>query len=118
MHYQVLPHEEAKLIRSTQGSIYDLVLDLRRQSSTFMDWVAGELSSESRNMVYVPRGCAHGFLTLEDESEVGYQASLAREGRGLQLILCELWRKNWLPSANQDSYSSNIGTMSTYLYFS
>ncbi len=75
MHYQIAPHEETKLIRCTRGAIYDVVLDLRRQSPTFKDWVAVELASEKRNMVYVPRGCAHGFLTLEDESEVSYQMS-------------------------------------------
>jgi dTDP-4-dehydrorhamnose 3,5-epimerase len=75
MHYQVAPHEETKLIRCTQGAIYDVVLDLRWQSPTFKNWVAVVLTSEKRNMVYVPRGCAHGFLTLEDGSEVSYQMS-------------------------------------------
>lgn len=75
LHYQVAPHREAKLIRCTQGAIYDVVLDLRRQSSTFKNWVAVVLTSEKRNMVYVPPGCAHGFLTLEDGSEVSYQMS-------------------------------------------
>ncbi|HVS88083.1 MAG TPA: dTDP-4-dehydrorhamnose 3,5-epimerase [Candidatus Acidoferrum sp.] len=75
MHYQVAPHEETKLIRCTQGAIYDVVLDLRRQLPTFKNWVAVVLTSEKRNMVYVPRGCAHGFLTLEDGSEISYQMS-------------------------------------------
>jgi dTDP-4-dehydrorhamnose 3,5-epimerase len=75
MHYQTAPHEEAKLIRCTKGAIYDVVLDLRQQSSTFKDWIAVVLTSEKRNLVYVPEGCAHGFLTLEDQSEVSYQMS-------------------------------------------
>jgi dTDP-4-dehydrorhamnose 3,5-epimerase len=75
MHFQPAPHEEAKLIRCTQGRIYDVVVDLRPQSPTFKDWVAAVLTAEKRNMVYVPEGCAHGFLTLEDESEVSYQMS-------------------------------------------
>lgn len=75
MHYQVAPYEEAKLIRCTRGAIYDVVVDLRPQSRTFKDWIAAVLTAEKRNMVYVPRGCAHGFLTLEDSSEVNYQMS-------------------------------------------
>lgn len=75
MHYQVPPHEETKLIRCTQGAIYDVVLDLRPKSPAFKDWVAVELTAEMRNMIYVPEGCAHGFLTLEDLSEVTYQMS-------------------------------------------
>lgn len=75
MHYQVAPYEEAKLIRCTRGAIYDVVVDLRPQSRTFKDWIAAVLTAEKRNMVYVPRGCAHGFLTLEDGSEVSYQMS-------------------------------------------
>jgi dTDP-4-dehydrorhamnose 3,5-epimerase len=75
MHYQVAPHEETKLIRCTQGAIYDVVLDLRPQSPSFQEWIAVELTAEKRNMIYVPQGCAHGFLTLEDQSEVTYQMS-------------------------------------------
>jgi dTDP-4-dehydrorhamnose 3,5-epimerase len=75
MHYQSEPYAEAKLIRCTQGSVYDVVLDLRRQSPTFKKWIAVVLTAENRDMVYVPKGCAHGFLTLEDRSEVFYQMS-------------------------------------------
>lgn len=75
MHYQVAPHEEAKLVRCTQGVIYDVVLDLRPNSPAFKKWVGVELTADKRNMVYVPRGCAHGFLTLEDQCEVIYQMS-------------------------------------------
>lgn len=75
MHYQDAPNAEAKLVRCTSGAIYDVVIDLRSQSPTFRRWVAVVLTSDKRNMMYVPEGCAHGFLTLEDRSEVFYQMS-------------------------------------------
>jgi dTDP-4-dehydrorhamnose 3,5-epimerase len=75
MHYQVAPHAEAKLVRCTRGSVYDVVLDLRAGSSSFRGWIAVLLSADKRNMVYVPEGCAHGFLTLQDECEIFYQMS-------------------------------------------
>jgi len=75
MHYQTAPHEEAKLVRCTSGVFYDVILDLRRESSTFAQWVAVELSSENRLMIYIPEGFAHGFLTLADHTEVFYQMS-------------------------------------------
>lgn len=73
MHYQITPHCEAKLVRCTKGAIYDVVLDLRPHSPTFKQNVGLFLIAEKRNMIYVPEGCAHGFLTLEDETEVFYQ---------------------------------------------
>lgn len=75
MHYQAAAFAESKLVRCTQGAIYDVVLDLRPGSPSFKDWVAVTLTAEKRNMVYVPKGCAHGFLTLRDETEVFYQMS-------------------------------------------
>jgi dTDP-4-dehydrorhamnose 3,5-epimerase len=75
MHYQAAPNAEAKLVRCTSGSVYDVVVDLRPQSPTFKQWIAAVLTSEERNMIYVPEGCAHGFLTLEDKTEVFYQMS-------------------------------------------
>ena len=75
MHYQDAPSAEAKLVRCTSGAIYDVVIDLRPQSPTFKRWVAVVLTSDKRNMIYVPEGCAHGFLTLEDKTEVFYQMS-------------------------------------------
>jgi len=75
MHYQAAPYQEAKLIRCTQGAIFDVVVDLRPQSSTFKSWIAAELTAANRNMLYVPQGCAHGFLTLADDTEVFYQMS-------------------------------------------
>jgi dTDP-4-dehydrorhamnose 3,5-epimerase len=75
IHRQVEPHAETKLVRCTRGAIYDVILDLRVKSPTFKEWIAVVLSAETRNMVYVPEGCAHGFLTLEDASEVCYEMS-------------------------------------------
>jgi len=75
IHFQAAPHAEAKLVRCTRGSIYDVVVDLRRDSPTFRKWIGVDLTAERRNMLYVPEGCGHGFLTLEDESEVFYQMS-------------------------------------------
>jgi dTDP-4-dehydrorhamnose 3,5-epimerase len=87
LHYQAAPHEEAKLVRCTAGSIFDVVVDLRPDSSTFRDWFGVELSAENRLSLYVPEGCAHGFLTLADDSEVHYQISQAyvpEAGRGVR----------------------------------
>lgn len=72
MHYQRPPFEEAKLVTCTRGAIHDVVLDLRRGSATFGRWAAEPLTAGNRRMLYVPEGCAHGFQTLEDDSEVLY----------------------------------------------
>ncbi len=73
MHFQDPPYAEAKLVRCTRGSLYDVVLDLRPQSGTFLRWVAVELTPDNGNMVFVPKGCAHGFQTLDDKTEAFYQ---------------------------------------------
>ncbi len=75
MHYQAAPHAEAKVVRCTRGEIYDVVVDLRPYSPTFKDWIALALTADNRDMIYIPAGCAHGFLTLQDESEILYQMS-------------------------------------------
>ncbi len=75
MHYQKSPHQEVKLVRCTMGMIYDVIVDLRRESPTFKRWSGVELSAENRKAIYVPEGVAHGFLTLADECEVYYQMS-------------------------------------------
>ncbi|MEM1057210.1 MAG: dTDP-4-dehydrorhamnose 3,5-epimerase [Bacteroidota bacterium] len=72
MHYQVAPHEEAKLVRCTRGAVYDVCLDLREGSKTRGQWVGAELTEENGHALYVPTGCAHGFLTLTDDAEVFY----------------------------------------------
>jgi dTDP-4-dehydrorhamnose 3,5-epimerase len=87
MHYQAAPYEEAKLVRCTHGAIYDVVVDLRPQSPTFKRWIAVTLTDQNRRMVYIPAGCAHGFLTLQDNSEVFYQMSQvynAESARGVR----------------------------------
>jgi len=75
MHYQEVPYREAKIVRCTKGAIYDVILDLRPQSPMFTKWVAFMLTGTNRKMLYVPEGCAHGFLTLEDDCEIFYQMS-------------------------------------------
>jgi dTDP-4-dehydrorhamnose 3,5-epimerase len=75
MHFQAPPYEEAKLIRCSRGSIYDAIIDLRPESATFKQYFAAILSAENGKMLYVPLGFAHGFQTLEDDTEVFYQMS-------------------------------------------
>ncbi len=75
MHYQVAPHEEAKLVRCTKGAIYDVIIDLRSGSLTFKQWIAVELTAENHKMLYIPEGFTHGFQSLTDNTEVFYQMS-------------------------------------------
>jgi dTDP-4-dehydrorhamnose 3,5-epimerase len=75
MHYQCEPHAETKLVRCTRGAIYDVILDVRRGSPTFGRWVSAILGADNRLMLYVPEGVAHGFQTLEPDSEIFYQMS-------------------------------------------
>ena len=73
MHYQKEPYQEAKLIRCTKGKIFDVVIDLRINSKNFKKWLSFELNEENHKMLYVPEGFAHGFQTLEDNTEIFYQ---------------------------------------------
>jgi dTDP-4-dehydrorhamnose 3,5-epimerase len=75
MHYQSAPYAEAKLVRCTRGSLYDVIIDLRPASATYRSWLGVELNTDNRRMLYVPEGFAHGFITLEDAVEVTYQVS-------------------------------------------
>ena len=75
MHYQLSPYEETKLVRCTRGAIYDVIIDLRPGSPTYAQWVGVELTAENYKMLYVPEDFAHGFQTLEDDSEVVYQVT-------------------------------------------
>lgn len=75
IHYQTYPHEEDKLVRCTRGRIFDVVVDLRPNSKTYKKWMGVELSEENYRMIYIPKGIAHGFQTLEDNTEVFYQIS-------------------------------------------
>lgn len=76
MHYQLAPHAEAKLVRCTRGALFDVIVDLRADSPAYLRWVGYELSAENRLSLYVPEGCAHGFLTLLPATEVLYQMSV------------------------------------------
>jgi len=75
MHYQAAPYEEAKLVRCTKGAIYDVIIDLRPCSHTFKKWLAVNLTAENCRMLYIPEGFAHGFQTIETNTEVFYQMS-------------------------------------------
>lgn len=75
MHYQEPPHAEIKLVRCVRGAIYDVIVDLRRDSPTYTRWFAAELSADNRRALYVPEGFAHGFQTLADDTETFYMIS-------------------------------------------
>ena len=75
LHYQAVPHAEAKLVRVTRGAIWDVAVDLRPDSPVHRKWTAAELSAENRRMLYIPEGCAHGFQTLTDDAEITYLIS-------------------------------------------
>lgn len=77
MHFQSDPHAEAKLVRCTAGAVFDVALDLRPGSATYLQWFGIELNQRNGRMLYVPEGCAHGYQTLEDDSEILYQTSHA-----------------------------------------
>lgn len=75
LHFQTPPHEEARLVRCTRGAIYDVAIDIRPDSPSYLKWYGVELTSDSRRMIFIPRGFAHGFQTLVDATEVCYQMS-------------------------------------------
>lgn len=75
LHFQTAPHEEIKLVRVTKGCVYDVILDLRANSPSYLQWHAIELSSANHRTIYIPKGVAHGFQTLEANTEVFYQMS-------------------------------------------
>ena len=75
MHMQMAPFKEAKLVQCIRGSIYDVVIDMRRESATYCLWLGTELSDKNKTILYIPEGFAHGFITLEDDTEVSYQIS-------------------------------------------
>jgi dTDP-4-dehydrorhamnose 3,5-epimerase len=72
LHYQKHPYEETKLIRCTKGAIFDVIIDLRKDSPTFLQWMGVELTEDNYKMLYIPEKFAHGFLTLTNNSEVTY----------------------------------------------
>jgi hypothetical protein len=75
MHFQREPHAETKLVRCTHGVAFDVALDLRPDSATFRQWVGVEISSDNHRMLYIPTGCAHGYQTLTDDTELHYMTS-------------------------------------------
>ncbi len=87
LHFQVPPHEEAKLIRCTRGAIFDVAVDVRPDSQSYLHWYSIELTPDNGQMLFIPRGFAHGFQTLSDNSEVSYVMSEfyhAESSRGLR----------------------------------
>jgi dTDP-4-dehydrorhamnose 3,5-epimerase len=75
LHSQKAPYQESKIIRCIRGSIWDVIVDIRENSPTYCQWLGLELNAENRKMLYLPQGFLHGFLTLEDDTEVLYQVS-------------------------------------------
>lgn len=75
MHMQTSPYEECKLVRCTRGAIYDVIVDLRPESPTFKEWIGVELTPDNYRTLFVPEGFAHGFMTLEDHTDVTYQVT-------------------------------------------
>ncbi len=75
MHYQVAPHTENKLVSCSHGSIYDVIIDLRRDSPAYRQWLAVPLTADGLDSLFIPAGCAHGFITLEDDCVVRYDIS-------------------------------------------
>ena len=75
LHFQRFPHEETKIVRCTRGSIFDVIVDLRPHSPSYLQWQGFELTAENRRAVYIPKGFAHGFQTLAEHCEITYQIS-------------------------------------------
>ncbi len=75
LHYQIAPYQEAKLMRCIRGAIYDVIVDLRSESPTYMQWLGVELTADNHKMLYVPEGFAHGYQSLADSTEVFYPVS-------------------------------------------
>ncbi len=113
LHYQISPYEETKLVRCTRGAICDIIIDIRPDSSTYMQWISVELSMDNHTMLYVPEGFAHGYQTLTDNAEVFYPVSQFHDQEfergirwndpvfdikwpvGIDLRLISLKDKNW-----------------------
>ena len=116
MHYQLAPYQETKLVKCTKGKIFDVIIDLRKNSKTFRKWFGVELSSQNCKMLYIPEGFAHGFQTLEDNTEVFYQISkdhMPEYARGklycdpifnilwpIKSIIISEKDQQWLPESN------------------
>ena len=75
IHYQIKPYQEAKLIRCTKGILFDVIVDLRKDSKTYCQWLGVELNAENHTAIYMPEGFAHGYLTLKNNTEIFYMVS-------------------------------------------
>jgi dTDP-4-dehydrorhamnose 3,5-epimerase len=75
LHFQRSPHEETKIVRCTRGTIFDVIVDLRPRSASYLQWQGFELTAENRRAIYIPKGFAHGFQTLAEHCEIAYQIS-------------------------------------------
>jgi dTDP-4-dehydrorhamnose 3,5-epimerase len=87
LHYQDAPHEEVKIVRCTRGAIWDVIADPRRDSPTYRRWIAVDLTADNRRALYIPRGLAHGFITLSEDAEVFYMMGsqyVAGAARGIR----------------------------------
>lgn len=119
LHYQIPPYEEAKLVRCTSGAIFDVAVDLRPSSPTHRRWFGAELTSTNRLALYVPEGCAHGFLTLSDDTEVTYQISepyAPEAGRGVRYndpAFAIDWPEDVLVISHRDKTYPDFTTTST-----
>ncbi len=75
LHYQAAPKGQAKIVRCIRGAIFDVAVDIRKNSPTFGKWIGEKLTEENKHMLYIPEGFAHGFIVLSDEAELNYKAS-------------------------------------------
>lgn len=75
MHFQAEPYQEIKIVSCNKGAIFDVALDIRKDSPAFKCWTSCELTGDNHRMIYIPQGCAHGFQTLQDDCQVSYQIS-------------------------------------------
>jgi dTDP-4-dehydrorhamnose 3,5-epimerase len=115
MHYQAKPHEEAKLVTCIRGAVHDVIIDLRSNSPTFKQWLGVELNHQDRRMLYIPEGFAHGFQTLEDNTEVFYymfefyHPESARGFRWDDPVFAITWPLDVAKiSPNDKSYKTNV----------
>ena len=110
MHYQIAPHEEAKIVSCVRGTIYDVIIDLRLDSTTYCKWFAIELSAQNYASLYIPKGFAHGFQTLADDTVVLYQMSEFYHPESAQGARCDdrSFNINWpiLPCIVSDKDAS------------
>jgi dTDP-4-dehydrorhamnose 3,5-epimerase len=124
MHYQVPPFAEVKLVRCTRGALFDVIIDLRPHSKTFLRWVGEVLTPGNGTMMYVPEGFAHGFLTLEDDTEVFYLMSnmySPAHARGVRWddpafgikwpaeVMCISQRDREIPEVNKEALLRELG---------